>query len=221
MIPDFVAGNVAPLYAEIERLKAREQHLLEANNRYLERARNADAALAKSDGPGGLANRIAEVTAEEGKSGAACWWRSCTGCHETEDGYSVGRYPRSKVFGCEMGSGCRECGGLGVVWEHYPASALAAMAAEEDARECLGCAHLIKLGDKVQDEASGEIFCEACAYTYADIKAQHDEALATGDHGELDPESIQAFAEEYAAHLAAGGSPEDKWLYVLGKDRAP
>ncbi len=47
---------------------------------------------------------------------------------------------------------------------------------DDETRECLACAHLVKLGDKVQDEASGEIFCEACAaYTYADIKAQHDE----------------------------------------------
>ncbi len=45
-------------------------------------------------------------------------------------------------------------------------------------------------------------------------------ALTTGEYGELKPEGIAAFAEEYAAHFA-GGAPEDKWLYVLGKDRAP
>ncbi|ADH91757.1 hypothetical protein Snov_4501 [Ancylobacter novellus DSM 506] len=92
---------------------------------------------------------------------------------------------------------------------------------DDETRECLGCAHLVKLGDKVQDEASGEIFCEACAYSYAAIKADHDECSATGIFGELDPESMQAFAEEYAAHLAAGGSPDDKPLYVLGKGKAP
>lgn len=44
-------------------------------------------------------------------------WITCTGCHESEDGYDVGHYPHSRVFGCKMGSGCAECGGLGAVWD--------------------------------------------------------------------------------------------------------
>ncbi|HSC57535.1 MAG TPA: hypothetical protein VLC51_10045 [Nitrospira sp.] len=44
-------------------------------------------------------------------------WFTCTGCHESEDGYDVGFYPFSKVFGCKIGSGCRECGGLGAIWD--------------------------------------------------------------------------------------------------------
>lgn len=219
MIDGFEGGNVAPLKAENERLKIRVQDLLEANNRYLDRARAAEADLRQSDGLARLHDRIAEVVTEEAADGAACGWRSCTGCHETNEGYSTGFYPHSKVFGCEMGSGCCECGGLGVVWEHYSAASLAAMAADDDdTLECLGCARQVKPGDKVQDEASGEIFCEACAYTYAEIKAQHDEALASGEYGELTPEGIAGFAREYDAHIAAGGSPDDKWLYVLGQE---
>ena len=44
-------------------------------------------------------------------------WLTCTGCHETEDGHSVGYYPTSRLFQCKVGGGCSECGGLGVVWD--------------------------------------------------------------------------------------------------------
>ena len=56
--------------------------------------------------------RIQEVMAE----GDGCWV-TCSGCHESEDGYDVGRYPFSKTFGCKLGGGCGECGGLGAVWD--------------------------------------------------------------------------------------------------------
>lgn len=46
-------------------------------------------------------------------------WRSCTGCHDTEDGHPTARYLHSKVLGCEVGSGCHECGGLGVAWQDF------------------------------------------------------------------------------------------------------
>lgn len=44
-------------------------------------------------------------------------WRTCTGCHESEDGHDVGHYPHSRTFGCKIGGGCHECGGLGVIWD--------------------------------------------------------------------------------------------------------
>lgn len=44
-------------------------------------------------------------------------WMTCTGCHESEDGYDVGYYPHSKVFGCKLGGGCSECGGIGAIWD--------------------------------------------------------------------------------------------------------
>lgn len=68
--------------------------------------------------------RIADVVAEESANGAAVGWRPCTGCHETCDGHEVGHYPHSDVFGCSVGSGCSECGGLGVVWEYWSKEAL-------------------------------------------------------------------------------------------------
>tara|TARA_R110002126_G_scaffold290704_4_gene448316 strand:- start:16836 stop:17837 length:1002 start_codon:yes stop_codon:yes gene_type:complete len=53
------------------------------------------------------------------------FWRSCSGCHETNEGAETGHYPYSKVFQCYFGSGCRECGGLGVVWDNTDYSAIA------------------------------------------------------------------------------------------------
>lgn len=79
-----------------------------------------------------FAKSIASVIAEESANGAAAGWRSCTGCHETNEGYETGYYPYSKLFGCHVGSGCSECGGLGVVWEYWSKEDLEAML-EDDA----------------------------------------------------------------------------------------
>lgn len=58
------------------------------------------------------------------------WWKSCSGCHETNEGQETGHYPYSKLFRCHVGAGCSECGGLGVRWEYYSDADLAAMADE-------------------------------------------------------------------------------------------
>lgn len=58
--------------------------------------------------------RIKEVQ-QETEGG---YWASCSGCHEMEDGHDVGEYPYSEVFKSKVGSGCRECGGLGVIWNY-------------------------------------------------------------------------------------------------------
>jgi hypothetical protein len=44
-------------------------------------------------------------------------WATCSGCHESEDGYDVGHYPFSEALGCKLGGGCRECGGVGAIWD--------------------------------------------------------------------------------------------------------
>lgn len=57
--------------------------------------------------------RVAEVIEEDG----GCW-RACSGCQESSDGYvSTKDYPYSRVFQCQPGGGCHECGGIGVLWE--------------------------------------------------------------------------------------------------------
>jgi hypothetical protein len=56
----------------------------------------------------GLANAVQELK-EDG------FWRSCSGCHELNEGHDTG--PRSAALGCALGSGCGECGGIGAVWD--------------------------------------------------------------------------------------------------------
>ncbi len=42
-------------------------------------------------------------------------WRTCTGCHESNEGYPTG--PFSDTLKCYLGGGCFECGGIGAVWD--------------------------------------------------------------------------------------------------------
>lgn len=74
-----------------------------------------------------LKARVAGVIEEEGQGGAACGWLPCTGCHETNEGYETGDYPFSLAFGCYVGGGCSECGGLGAVWEYISEAGLKEM----------------------------------------------------------------------------------------------
>ena len=60
-----------------------------------------------------LATSVAETMEEDG----GCW-SACSGCQESEDGYvSTKYYPYSPIFKCQPGGGCRECGGIGVIWQ--------------------------------------------------------------------------------------------------------
>ncbi|SIO72846.1 hypothetical protein SAMN05444172_9333 [Burkholderia sp. GAS332] len=63
-------------------------------------------------------------------------WRTCAGCHESEDGHPVGEYPYSETLGCDLGGGCSDCGGIGAVWDNtdYGAMGKAAAAAALAAR---------------------------------------------------------------------------------------
>lgn len=59
-----------------------------------------------------LHNRIAELNEEGG------FWRACSGCQESVDGcVSANDYPYNPFFRCQPGSGCHECGGIGVLWD--------------------------------------------------------------------------------------------------------
>lgn len=90
----------------------------------------AEQAEPAKDAEPNFATSIAHVVDEEVKGGAACGWISCSGCHETNEGYETGHYPYSRMFGCYVGSGCSECGGLGVVWEHWDTRILGAIEQE-------------------------------------------------------------------------------------------
>ncbi|WP_264858167.1 hypothetical protein [Burkholderia cenocepacia] len=54
------------------------------------------------------------------------FWRTCSGCHESEDGHPVGEYPYSETLQCDLGAGCGECGGIGAVWDSTDYEDLAA-----------------------------------------------------------------------------------------------
>jgi hypothetical protein len=56
-------------------------------------------------------SRISEELAEG--TGA---WRSCSGCHPLNEGHPTGEW--SDVLNCHLGLGCRECGGLGAIWDN-------------------------------------------------------------------------------------------------------
>lgn len=64
-------------------------------------------------------------------------WRTCPGCYETEDGRPVGEYPYSHVMRCPLGSGCRECGGLGAYWDATDYAQMAAEMQLEDQGEAM------------------------------------------------------------------------------------
>lgn len=74
-----------------------------------------------------LKARIAELVAE-----GDGFWRSCSGCYETEDGHPVGTYPFSQELGCPLGGGCRECGGIGATWDSTDYADMAEWMLERD-----------------------------------------------------------------------------------------
>ncbi|MGO3891611.1 MAG: hypothetical protein ACTJHW_11605 [Paenalcaligenes sp.] len=53
---------------------------------------------------------VTDILAEGGGS-----WVTCSGCHESNDGYPTGPY--SQVMKCNLGVGCHECGGIGAIWD--------------------------------------------------------------------------------------------------------
>lgn len=81
-----------------------------------------------------LLTRVQEVTKEEGGPGGKGFWRTCSGCHESEDGHDVGYYPFSEHFNCTLGSGCSDCGGIGAIWDTTDYDDLVAFRLEEDDR---------------------------------------------------------------------------------------
>ena len=107
-------ATIAQLRAEVERLREdRDSHQRIAITA-MTRADKAEAALAKA-----IDGSCVEDTIRE----CGGWWRPCSGCYESNEGYPVGPY--SRVLGCDQGGGCSECGGLGAVWNYYTEEELA------------------------------------------------------------------------------------------------
>lgn len=57
-----------------------------------------------------LQKRVEEATEDGG------FWKSCSGCHDTNEGVPMGPY--SAALKCFLGVGCHECGGLGAIWDN-------------------------------------------------------------------------------------------------------
>ncbi len=53
------------------------------------------------------------------------FWKSCTGCYETNEGHPPTGAFFSPVFKCHMGHGCSECGGIGAIWDDTDYEAMA------------------------------------------------------------------------------------------------
>lgn len=68
-----------------------------------------DVELASREADSAPDLKLSDEIFEEG------FWRSCSGCHESNEGHPTGPY--SDTFRCHLGSGCRECGGIGAIWE--------------------------------------------------------------------------------------------------------
>jgi hypothetical protein len=118
---DAVKGVVSSLYQardELESAQKSVRALKTAKAGEQEAKPEQDAILT------GLKKAV-EAAKEDGM------WHPCSGCYETEDGHAVGRYPFSDALGCSLGSGCRECGGLGATWEDF--SGYEDLAEDEDA----------------------------------------------------------------------------------------
>lgn len=98
-----------------------------------------------------FAASIKRTCSEEVSNGAACGWMPCTGCYDTEDGHPTAHYRHSRVFGCDVGSGCSECGGLGVVFQYWSPEDL-----EDMQRDCVS-----ETKTATQDELSYQ--CDACS----------------------------------------------------------
>lgn len=76
----------------------------------VERADRAEAALSAAMAAVVDAAAVSEAMEDNG----GCWV-SCSGCHELNEGVPTG--PFSDAMKCHLGIGCRECGGIGAIWD--------------------------------------------------------------------------------------------------------
>jgi hypothetical protein len=123
---------------------------------------------------------------EQVKEGAG-FWSPCSGCYETEDGQPVARYAYSAVMQSPLGAGCRECGGLGAVWDNIDYDELA---------------HIEGLDESVNDEGAEHaegLSCECCAASVS-FQAEMRNALVLG-RAVFEGNQEQLDAVEYMAAL--------------------
>lgn len=129
-------------------------------------------------------SEIRATSIAEAMEGPAGVWRTCSGCYESEDGHPVGTYRFSKMFGCTLGAGCSECGGIGAVWDTTDYGQMAeSMLADEDKDCCISCGVAFVEGDAFYpDHISGCDIHAACAGSNPESFTDSDgNALKPGD----------------------------------------
>lgn len=85
---------------------------------------------------------------------------------------------------------------------------------EDDSITCEGCGKAINPGDKYTTTLDGCYLCETDAPSFQDcVDHWADRDPSEFDEGEA--EAAEGCRQALAAHIAAGGSPEDKPLIVL------
>lgn len=85
-----------------------------------------------SDGLGSLLACVAEQV-KESSYDAEARWITCSGCYEGVDGQNVNGFPFSRSFGCVLGGGCSECGGIGAIWDTTDYADMAEFMLRQDA----------------------------------------------------------------------------------------
>lgn len=119
-------GTYWKVLAEVKRLKAAE---------LARRIAGSAPSLRPHRGEIDLLRWVADDISRQVGEGHGVW-RSCSGCHELNEGHDTGPY--SHTFRCALGRGCSECGGIGAVWDttDYQALADAQMGQLTGAKPC-------------------------------------------------------------------------------------
>lgn len=94
-------------------------------------------------------------------------WRTCTGCHEDNEGYPTGPY--SDTLKCHLGGGCFECGGVGAVWDTTDYEDMGNFIASAQVQDLAGWQH----EEKLTPEEAWTILCETSDITSPEEYPNH------------------------------------------------
>ncbi|QCP84366.1 hypothetical protein EYE35_01345 [Cereibacter sphaeroides] len=114
--PDGLRGQVLAIVARVNadyaagRIDPREVAWINSEDHIGDAPKMVPQPAAADGWAASLAAGVAEQMAQQ--DGA---WVSCSGCYATDEGYPTAA--TDPVFGCALGGGCMECGGLGAVWD--------------------------------------------------------------------------------------------------------
>ena len=113
------------------------------------------------------------------------FWRSCSGCHEAVDGYSGA--PVSGIFGCQLGNGCSECGGIGAVWDDTDYDDMVKSMQENEEADAISAAApgLIKALEEIRDMPCSQVNdSESLRHTIKTLRHIATTALAAAKTGD-------------------------------------